>query len=85
MTDVALQVSKLEVRYGPVRAVQGVDLAVAAGSVTTLLGANGAGKTTALMAVAVSVSLFSPTLLSLPSSKKITSCGVSDTAVLLKT
>lgn len=48
----ALDVQRLEVRYGPVRAVKGVDLTVAPGSVTALLGANGAGKTTSVMAVA---------------------------------
>ena len=47
-----LRVAGLDVHYGPVHAVRGVDLAVAAGSVTALLGANGAGKTTTLMAIA---------------------------------
>lgn len=51
MTDNALEIRQLEVRYGPVRAVRGVDLTVAPGSVTALLGANGAGKTTTVMAV----------------------------------
>lgn len=47
----ALDVRRLEVRYGPVRAVRGVDLTVAPGAVTALLGANGAGKTTTVMAI----------------------------------
>ncbi|TYC64165.1 ABC transporter ATP-binding protein [Rhodobacterales bacterium] len=51
MSEYALEIRQLEVRYGPVRAVRGVDLTVAPGSVTALLGANGAGKTTTVMAV----------------------------------
>ena len=45
---VGVQVSRLEVRYGEVRAVAGVDLAVAAGEVVGIIGPNGAGKTTLL-------------------------------------
>ncbi len=52
MSERALEVRQLEVRYGPVRAASNVDLDVAPGSVTTLLGANGAGKTSTVMAVA---------------------------------
>ena len=48
----ALDVSQLSVRYGPVRAVTDINLQVASGSVTTLLGANGAGKTSTVMAIA---------------------------------
>jgi len=42
----AISVSGLEKSYGPVRALAGVDLEVAAGTVLGLLGPNGAGKTT---------------------------------------
>lgn len=52
MEPKALDVRELEVRYGPVRAVRGVNLQVSVGSITALLGANGAGKTTTVMAVA---------------------------------
>ncbi|GAA1416225.1 daunorubicin resistance protein DrrA family ABC transporter ATP-binding protein [Streptomyces thermospinosisporus] len=38
----------LEKRFGEVRALRGLDLAVAAGSVCAVLGPNGAGKTTAV-------------------------------------
>lgn len=47
-----LEVKSLDVRYGPVHAVRGVSLTVTPGSVTALLGANGAGKTSTVMAVA---------------------------------
>lgn len=44
--NTVLSVVGLERRYGRVRAVDGVDLQVAAGEVVALLGPNGAGKTT---------------------------------------
>jgi branched-chain amino acid transport system ATP-binding protein len=47
-----LEVSGLEVGYGPQPVVHGIDLTVAEGEVVALLGANGAGKTTTLMAIA---------------------------------
>jgi ABC-2 type transport system ATP-binding protein len=42
----AIEVAGLEKRYGDRRAVDGVDLTIAAGEVFGLLGPNGAGKTT---------------------------------------
>lgn len=44
-----LQVSGLRVHYGMIEAVKGVDLTIARGQITTLLGANGAGKSTTLL------------------------------------
>ncbi|MDN3353247.1 ABC transporter ATP-binding protein [Actinomadura sp. DC4] len=41
----------LEVRYGPVAALRGVDLAVARGEVVALMGRNGAGKSSLLSAL----------------------------------
>jgi branched-chain amino acid transport system ATP-binding protein len=41
----------LTVRYGEIEAVHGISLAVEAGEVVTLLGANGAGKSTTLRAI----------------------------------
>jgi branched-chain amino acid transport system ATP-binding protein len=47
-----LEVTDLEVRYGAIRAVRGVSLSVAAGELAVLLGANGAGKSSTLKAIA---------------------------------
>jgi branched-chain amino acid transport system ATP-binding protein len=46
-----LALEKLQVSYGGIRAVKGVDLVVEPGELVCLIGANGAGKTTTLRAV----------------------------------
>lgn len=46
-----LEVEELVAGYGPVRAVDHVSLSVAPGSITAVLGANGAGKTSLLRSV----------------------------------
>jgi branched-chain amino acid transport system ATP-binding protein len=46
-----LALEKLQVAYGGIRAVKGVDLTVAPGELVCLIGANGAGKTTTLRAI----------------------------------
>jgi branched-chain amino acid transport system ATP-binding protein len=48
---VLLEVKHLEVHYGGIRAVKGIDLEVAEGELVCLIGANGAGKTTTLKAI----------------------------------
>ena len=49
--SVALSARGVEVRYGPISAVRGVDLDLYGGSVTALLGRNGAGKSSLLWAL----------------------------------
>jgi branched-chain amino acid transport system ATP-binding protein len=46
-----LELRNLESYYGPVMAIRGVSMAVPAGQIVTLLGANGAGKTTVLKTI----------------------------------
>jgi branched-chain amino acid transport system ATP-binding protein len=46
-----LEVRDLNVRYGEIEALRGISFSVEAGQVVTLLGANGAGKSTTLRAI----------------------------------
>src|SRR5688572_17244522 len=46
-----LEVRQLEVHYGGIRAVKGIDLDVAEGELVCLIGANGAGKSSTLKAI----------------------------------
>jgi len=46
-----LEVKNLHVCYGVISALQGVSISVKAGSIVTLIGANGAGKSTTLRAI----------------------------------
>jgi branched-chain amino acid transport system ATP-binding protein len=54
-----LELKHVAVRYGRVTALHGVDLVVPAGTVTAILGRNGAGKSSLLRAVAGAVRLSS--------------------------
>ena len=51
MSEALLELRNLEAAYGPVQALRGVSLAVGRGRIVTVLGANGAGKSTILKAV----------------------------------
>ena len=55
MAPPLLELEDVEARYGPIKALDGVSLAVGEGEVVALLGANGAGKTTTLRAVSGTV------------------------------
>ena len=46
-----LEIKDLHVSYGGIRALKGVDLTVEEGQIVTLIGANGAGKSTTLRAI----------------------------------
>ena len=66
MVRPAVEVSSLQVRFGRVEAVRGIDFAVAPGAATALLGRNGAGKSTTMRVLAGVVP---------PSGGLVTVCG----------
>jgi branched-chain amino acid transport system ATP-binding protein len=51
VADPLLTVSNLETYYGPIMAIRGVSFVVPEGAIVTILGANGAGKTTILKTI----------------------------------
>ena len=51
MSEPLLRVDAIETFYGPIQAIRGVSLEVAPRQIVTVLGANGAGKTTVLRTV----------------------------------
>lgn len=46
-----LKIENLQVNYGPIKAVKGINMTIHEGSIVALLGANGAGKTTTLRTI----------------------------------
>ncbi|HYS68252.1 MAG TPA: ABC transporter ATP-binding protein [Paraburkholderia sp.] len=50
-TQAMLKIKGLQVNYGGIQAVKGIDLEVGQGELVTLIGANGAGKTTTMKAI----------------------------------
>ena len=55
MSEPILAVESLEAGYGEVQVLWGISLAAARGKLTTIVGANGVGKTTSLRAIAGSI------------------------------
>jgi branched-chain amino acid transport system ATP-binding protein len=51
VSDTILSVRGIEVSYGTIKALHGIDLEVHKGEIVTLIGANGAGKTTTLRTI----------------------------------
>jgi len=51
MSNIVLQLANVESAYGPIKAIRGVSLQVRRGEVATVLGSNGAGKTTILKTI----------------------------------
>jgi branched-chain amino acid transport system ATP-binding protein len=51
MAEPILRASNIETYYGPIMAIRGVSFDVNAGSIVTILGSNGAGKTTVLKTI----------------------------------
>ena len=51
MTEAVLQLLNVESAYGPIKAIRGVSLKVRPGEIATVLGSNGAGKTTILKTI----------------------------------
>lgn len=80
---VMLEIKDLEVYYGPVQALKGINLTVREGEIVALLGANGAGKTTTLRTLSGVVKpskgsiLYGDKELSKMVPEKITAAGIS--------
>ena len=51
MSALHLELSRVSLRYGEVRALEGVSVKVPSGAIVALIGANGAGKSSALRAI----------------------------------
>jgi len=51
MSNTILEIDNLETHYGKIHALRGISFSVQAGEIVTLLGANGAGKSTTLKAI----------------------------------
>lgn len=52
MSDIMLEIRDLRVNYGGIAAVQGVSLEIRRGTIVTLIGANGAGKSSTIRSIA---------------------------------
>lgn len=52
MNNLILEIRDLQIAYGGIKAVKGIDLQISAGELVALIGSNGAGKTTTLKTLA---------------------------------
>lgn len=51
MSEYILELKNLQISYGPIMAVKGIDMKVNEGNIVAILGANGAGKTSTLRTI----------------------------------
>jgi branched-chain amino acid transport system ATP-binding protein len=51
MSNPVLEIKNLEIDYGIVKAVKGINMRVEKGTIVAILGANGAGKTSTIRSV----------------------------------
>lgn len=51
MSEYILELKNLQISYGPIMAVKGIDMKVKEGNIVAILGANGAGKTSTLRTI----------------------------------
>lgn len=51
MSEYILELKNLQISYGPIKAVKGIDMQVKEGNIVAILGANGAGKTSTLRTI----------------------------------
>jgi len=80
-----LKVENLQVSYGRIRALHGIDFQIEDGEIVTIIGANGAGKSTSLRAISRMVPVARDTrmtyndqdLLSYPPEKVVSKLGIS--------
>lgn len=78
-----LQLKNLEVAYGPIKALKGINISVREGQIVALLGANGAGKSTTLRSISNIVPTTSGAIIyegkdiTTTPSEKITRLGIS--------
>ncbi|MGB5986961.1 MAG: ABC transporter ATP-binding protein [Desulfobacterales bacterium] len=80
-----LTIENLSVNYGKIRALHGVDLKVDEGEIVTIIGANGAGKSTTLRAISRMVPVYKETrmtfmgkdLTQFPADKVVSVLGIS--------
>ena len=81
--NIILELRDLEVSYGAINALKGVNIKVKEGQIVALLGANGAGKTTTLRTISGLVSpkagkiLFNGNEIQTLEAEKITKAGIS--------